>query len=146
MLYQVPKKFAKQRNSSNGNTKIFTSPNRFENLRMKDDYTNMSFQNKRRDNPSFIFNPVLVPHESVRMQNQNNKRNTFASHKIRRPSICTIEKYLQNCVRQRRMAPGIASYASATKYKNEKVCIIGESRLKRINKRQFRKELGKRFS
>ena len=27
MLYQVPKKLVKQRNSSNGNTKILTSPN-----------------------------------------------------------------------------------------------------------------------
>ena len=146
MFYQVPNKFVKQHNSSNGNTKVFTSPNRFENLRLQDDSTNMSFQNKRTDNPSFILNPVLVRHESVRMQNQDNKRNTFASHKSRRPSICRTEKYLQNYVPQQRMAPGIASYARAMKYKNEKVCIIGDSHLKRKNKRQFRKELGKRFS
>ena len=42
------------------------------------------------------------------------------------------------------MVPGIASYASATKFKNEKVCIIGDSHLKRINERKFREELGKR--
>ena len=80
------------------------------------------------------------------MQNQNNKRNTFASHKSRRPSICATEKYLQNYVPQNRVAPGITLYASTTKSKNEKVYIIGDSHLKRINKRQFRKELGKRFS
>ena len=43
------------------------------------------------------------------------------------------------------MVAGIASYASATKFKNEKVCIIGNSHLKGINERKFRKELGKRF-
>ena len=146
MLFQVPKKFAKQHSSSNGNTKILTSPNRFENLRLQDDSNNMSFQNKRTDNFSFISNPVLVPHESVRMRNQNNKCHTFASHNSRRPSICTTEKYLQNYVSQQRVAPGIASYASATKSKNEKVCIIGDSHLRQINKRQFRKELVKKFS
>ena len=57
MLYQVPKKIAKQHNSSNGNSKILTSPNRFGNLRLQDDSTNMSFQNKRTDNPSFISKP-----------------------------------------------------------------------------------------
>ena len=80
------------------------------------------------------------------MRNQNNKRNTFASDNSRRPSICTTEKYLRNYVSQQRVAPGIASYASAAKSKNEKVCIIGDSHIKRINKRQFRKELGKKFS
>ena len=44
------------------------------------------------------------------------------------------------------MAPGIASYASATKSKNEKVCIIGDSHLRRVNLIQFRKELVKIFS
>ena len=42
--------------------------------------------------------PALVPHESVRMRDQNNKRNTFASHYSRRSSICTTKKYLQNYV------------------------------------------------
>ena len=37
MLFQVSKKFAKQHSSSNGNTKILTSPNQFENLRLQDD-------------------------------------------------------------------------------------------------------------
>ena len=109
MLCQVPKKFAKQHNSSSGSTKILTSPNQFENLRLQDDSTNMSFQNKRTDNPSFISNPVLVPHESVRMQNENDKRNTFASYKSRMPSIYPTGKYLQNYVPQQRVAPEIAS-------------------------------------
>ena len=64
-------------------------------------------------------NPVLVPHDSEQMRNQNNKRNTLASRKSQRPSICTTEKYLQNYISQQRVAPGIASYASATKSKNE---------------------------
>ena len=46
MLSQVPMKLAKQHSSSNGNTKILTSPNRFENLRLQDDSNNMSFQNQ----------------------------------------------------------------------------------------------------
>ena len=96
--------------------------------------------------PSFISNPVLVPHESVRILNQNNNRNTFESHNSRRPSICTTKKCLQNDVPQQRVEAGIATYARATKSKNEKACIIGDSHLKQINKRKFRKELGKRFS
>ena len=80
------------------------------------------------------------------MRNQNNKRNTFASHKNRRQSICTTKKCLQNYVLQQGIAPGIVSYTSVTKSKNEKVRIIGDSHLKRINKRQFKKDLGKRFS
>ena len=88
-------------------------------------------------------NPVLVPHESVRMRNQNNKRNTFAFHKSRRPSICTTEKYLQNYVPQQRVAPRIISYARATRSKNEKVCIIGDSHLKRKNKSNLEKNLAK---
>ena len=43
------------------------------------------------------------------------------------------------------MFPEIASYASATKFENEKVCVIGDSHLKRINGRKFRKKLAKRF-
>ena len=82
MLCQVPKKSAKQHNSSNSNTKILTSPNRFKNLRLQDDSANMSFQNKRTDNSSFISNPVLVPHKSVRMRNQNNKRNSLHLKKV----------------------------------------------------------------
>ena len=62
-----------------------------------------------------------------------------------RLSICTTDKYSKNYAPQI-TAPGITSHASATKSKNEKVCITGDSHLKRINKRQFRKELGKRFS
>ena len=143
MLYQVPQKISKQHNSSTGNTDILTLPNRFENLRLLDDSTNMSFQNKRTDNPSFISNSLLVLHESVRMQNKNNKHNTFASHKSRRPSICTTKKYLQNVLPQQILASGIASYASATKSKNEKVYILGGSHLKRINKRQLEKNLAK---
>ena len=80
----------------------------------------MSFQNKRTDDPSFISNPVLVPHRFARMRNQNNKHNTFASHTSRGTSICVTKKYLQNYVLQQRVARGIASYASATKSKNEK--------------------------
>ena len=108
-------------NSSNGNSKTFTLPNRFENLRMQDDPTNISFQNKRTDNPSFISNPVLVLHGPVLIGNQNNKHNNWQF-------ICTTEKYLQNYVPQQRVSPGIASYASATKSNNEKV----DSHLKRI--------------
>ena len=36
MLVQALIKFAKQHNSSNGNTRILTSPNRFGNLRLQD--------------------------------------------------------------------------------------------------------------
>ena len=73
MLFQVPKKCAKQHNPSNGNTKILTSPNRFENSRLRGDSNNMSFQNKRADNPSFISSPVLVPLQSARVPKQSNK-------------------------------------------------------------------------
>ena len=98
MPYQVPKKFAKEHNSNNGNTKTLILPNRFENLRLQNDSTNTSFQNNRTDNPSFISNPALVPHESVRMRDQNDKHNMFVSHKSRKPPICTTKKVLQNYV------------------------------------------------
>ena len=81
------------------------------------------------------------------MRSQNNLHNTFASHESRMPSFCSTEKYfINNYVPQQRVAPGNASYASATKSKNKKVCIIGDSHLKRINKRQSEKEIGKILS
>ena len=49
---------------------------------MRDDSTNISFQNKRTDNPSFISNPVLIPHGSVRIRNQNNKHNNLHFIKV----------------------------------------------------------------
>ena len=72
--YQFSKKITRQHHSNNGNIKISTLPNRFENLRLQDDCRNRSFQNKRTDNPSFMSKPILVPHESVQMQNQNDER------------------------------------------------------------------------
>ena len=98
----------------------------------------MLFQNK-----SLMSNPVLIPHESVRIRNQINNRNNIGSYKSGKPSICTTEKYLQNYISQQRVAPTIASCAKATKFKREKVCIIGDSHLKQIDKRQFRKVLAK---
>ena len=108
---KFPKNLLKQHNSSNINLKISTSPNCFENSRLQDDSTNMSFQNKRTDNPSFIAKLALVPHKSEQMQKQNNKRNTLASNKSRRPSICTTKKYLQDYILQQKVDPGIASHA-----------------------------------
>ena len=54
MIFQVPLKFGKQSSSSNGNTKILTSFSRFENLRLPDNFNNMSFQIKITENPPFI--------------------------------------------------------------------------------------------
>ena len=99
---------------------------------------NMLFQNK-----SLMSNPVLIPHESVRIRNQNNNRNNIGSYKSGRSSTCATEKYLQNYISQQRVAPTIASCAKATKSKREKVCITGDSHLKQIDKRQFRKVLAK---
>ena len=72
--YQFSKKITRQHHSNNGNIKISTLPNRFENLRLQDDCRNRSFQNNSTDNPSFMSEPILVPHESVQMQNQNDER------------------------------------------------------------------------
>ena len=69
--YQFSKKITRQHHSNNGNIKISTLPNRFENLRLQDDCRNRSFQN---NSPSFMSKPILVPHESVQMQNQNDER------------------------------------------------------------------------
>ena len=52
-------------------------------------------------------------------------------------------KYLQNYVPQKSVVLEIASNASALKSKYGKVCIIGYSHSNHINKRKFRKELGK---
>ena len=40
------------------------------------------FRIKKPDNLLFISNPALVPHNSERVRNQNNKHNTFGSCKI----------------------------------------------------------------
>ena len=116
---------------------------RLENLRLQNDSTNMPFQNKRTDNPLFISNPALVAQKSMRMRNQNNKCNTFPPNKIRRRSICTTKKYLKIYVPRQRVAPGIASYGSATKSKNQKVSIIGNSHLKKKIKGNLEKNLAK---
>ena len=77
-----PSPLSLKKKKCNGNQKIFTSPNRIENVRMQDDSTNIAFQNKRTDNPSFISNPVLILHGSVRIRNQNNKHNNLHFIKV----------------------------------------------------------------
>ena len=91
--YQFSKKITRQHHSNNGNIKISTLPNRFENLRLQDDCRNRSFQNNRTDNPSFMSEPILVPHESVQMQNQNDERIRLYLIEV---EDCSTKKYIQN--------------------------------------------------
>ena len=56
----------------------------------------------------------------------------------RRPTICRTEKHLQSYAPHQKIIPGKDSYANIVNSNKEKVCIIGDSHLKRINKRKLK--------
>ena len=64
----------------------------------------------------------------------------------RRPIICTTEQHLQNYASHQEIVPGKDSYANIVNSNKEKVCIIGDSHLKRINKRKLKYNIGKMVS
>ena len=55
-----------------------------------------------------------------------------------RPNVCTTEKSIQNQreIPRKQVVPGVRSYASVVEY-GKKVFVIGDSHLKRINRRKF---------
>ena len=56
----------------------------------------------------------------------------------KRPNVCTTEKWIQNQreIPRKQVVPGVRSYASVAEY-GKKVFLIGDSHLKRINRRKF---------
>ena len=56
----------------------------------------------------------------------------------KRPNVCTTEKWIQNQreIPRKQVVPGVRSYASVAEY-GKKVFLIGDSSLKRINRRKF---------
>ena len=56
----------------------------------------------------------------------------------KRPNVCTTEKSIQNQreIPRKQVVPGVRSYASVAEY-GKKVFVIGDSHLKRINRRKF---------
>ena len=60
----------------------------------------------------------------------------------RRPIICTTEQHLQNYAPHQKILPGKDSYANIVNSNKEKVCIIGDSHLKRIKKRKLKCNVG----
>ena len=56
----------------------------------------------------------------------------------RRPTICATEQHLQNCAPPQKIVSRKNSYTNIVNSNKEKVCIIGESHLKRINERKLK--------
>ena len=73
----------------------------------------------------------------MRLRNSNTKLDPLQIPlKSRRPLICTTEKYLNNFVPQRGVTPGNQTYANAVATEKKKTCIIGDSHLARITKKE----------
>ena len=64
----------------------------------------------------------------------------------RRPTICTTEQHLQNYAPHQKTVSGKDSYANIVNSSKEKVCIIGDNHLKKINKRKLKHNVGKMVS
>ena len=90
-------------------------------------------------------------HEENNSHHQNEHENIVSNNTnsiLRRQSVrkkanvCTTEKSIQNQREspKKRVVPGVRSYASATEY-GKKVFVIGDSHLKRINRRKFNNSL-----
>ena len=64
----------------------------------------------------------------------------------RRPIICITEQHLQNYVLHQKIVPAKDSYANIINSNKEKVCIISDSHIKRINKRKLKYNVGQMVS
>ena len=142
--FRLPKKPVKSTKSRIIENDIdIVSPNRFESL--KSDTSSSCFQNKT-DNTLLFPKPVIQESVKPRMEKSNIK--TFGKNlkNNRRPTICTTEQHLQNYAPHQKTVPGKDSYANIVNSNKEKVCIIGDSHLKRINKRKLKYNVGKMVS
>ena len=79
-------------------------------------------------------------HENIVFNNTNSIPQRQSVRK--RPNVSTTEKSMQNQreIPKKRVVPGVRSCASATEYE-KKVFVIGDSHLKRINRRKFNNSL-----
>ena len=117
---------------------------------------------RRRPNipiaPGNVFDNIVSPNkfEPLSLINQSGFKETFEpdlpiddkySNSQRppksnlRPSICTTENHLRNFTPRKRIVPGYQNYSSVVQEK-EKVFIVGDSHLIRINKRKFKEDFG----
>ena len=101
------------------------------------DASSSCLQNKT-DNTLLFPKPVIQESVKPRMEKSNIK--TFGENlkNSRRPTICTTEQHLQNYAPHQKTVPDKESYANIVISNKEKVCIIGDSHLKRINKRKLK--------
>ena len=136
-----PKKPVKRNKSIiSKNDTYIVSPNRFESL--KSDTGSSCFQ-KKTDNTLLFLKSVIQ--EYVKPQVEKSNIITFGKNlkNNRRPTICTAEQHLQNYAPHQKIVHGKGSYANIINSNKEKVCIIGDSHLKRINKRKLKYSVGK---
>ena len=141
--FRPPKKPVKLNKSrvTENNTDI-VSPNHFESL--KSDTSSPCFQNKT--DTTLLF-PESVIQKSVKPQMKKSNITTFGKNlNNRRPTICTTEQHLQNHAPHQKIVPVKDSYANIINSNKEKVCITGDSHLKRINKRKLKYNVGKMVS
>ena len=119
------------------------SPNSFESL--NSDTSSSCYRNKT-DN-TLLFSKSVIQ-ESMKPRIEKPNITTFGKNlkNNRRPRICTIEQHLKNYAPHQKLLPGKDSYASIVNSNKEKVCIIGDSHLKGINKRKLKYNVGKMVS
>ena len=117
------------------------SPNRFESL--KSNTASSCFQNKT-DN-TLLFSKSVIQ-ESVKPRVEKSNISTFGKNLKNncRPRICTTEQHLQNYAPGQKIVPEKDSYAINSN--KEKVCVIGDSHLKRINERKLEYNVGQMVS
>ena len=92
----------------------------------------------KTDNTLLLSKSVIQESVKPRVEKSNiitfgkNLKNNY------RPITCTTEQHLQNYAQHQKIVPGKDSYANIVNSNKEKLCIIGDSHLKRINKRKLK--------
>ena len=88
-------------------------------------------------------NLVNVPNDNENLLRKTKDRASIKDYtkqhtNKKRPDVCTTEKQIRNHrdITRKKVVPGNRSYASATHY-GKKVFVVGDSHLKRINRRKF---------
>ena len=82
--------------------------------------------------------------ESVKPRVENSNIITFGKNlkNNRRSITCTTEQHLQIYAPHQKIVSGKDSCANIVNFNKEKVCIIGDSHLKRINKIRLKYNVG----
>ena len=142
--FRPPKKPVKPKKSKiTENDTDIVSPNRFESLKSKNG--GFYFQNKT-DN-TLLFSKSVIQ-ESVKPQVEKSNITTFGKNlkNNQRPIICTTDQHLQDYAPHQKIVPGKDSYSNIVNSNIEKVRIISDSHLKKINKRMLKYNVGQMVS